>query len=125
WLLNCVRARQQRLDARLDFLLLTSIWCFVFYSLSGSKRPGYILPAMPPLALALGGYLNILLESYPHWRPRAAWNFCVATAFAALFICVQFGLPAYARRYSMRGQIRPFVTIGDLASTPVICYPRG
>jgi 4-amino-4-deoxy-L-arabinose transferase-like glycosyltransferase len=49
--------------AALGFFLLASIWCFVFYSLAGSKRSGYILPAMPPLALALGCYLDAWLSA--------------------------------------------------------------
>jgi dolichol-phosphate mannosyltransferase len=48
----------QRRPAALGFFLLTALWCFVFFSLAGSKRSGYILPAMPPLALALGLYLD-------------------------------------------------------------------
>lgn len=42
----------------LGFFLLTGLWCLAFFSLSGCKRPGYILPAMPPLALALGVYID-------------------------------------------------------------------
>src|SRR5205807_772295 len=42
--------------AALGFFMLASLWCLLFYSLSGSKRAGYILPAMPFLALALGSY---------------------------------------------------------------------
>ena len=37
----------------LGHLLLSGLWCFLFFSLSGSKLPTYILPAFPPLALAL------------------------------------------------------------------------
>src|SRR5207253_338054 len=40
-----------RRPAALGFFLLAAVWCLVFFSLSGSKRPGYILPALPPLAL--------------------------------------------------------------------------
>lgn len=42
----------------LGFFLLAGLWCLVFFSLSGCKRAGYILPAMPPLALALGVYID-------------------------------------------------------------------
>jgi hypothetical protein len=36
------------------FALLAGCWCVVFFSLSGSKLPTYILPAFPVLCLALG-----------------------------------------------------------------------
>src|SRR5262249_40552842 len=44
--------------ASLGFFLLAAGWSFLFFSAAGSKRAGYILPAMPPLALALGCYLD-------------------------------------------------------------------
>ncbi len=50
-----------RRSAGLGFVLLTGIWCFVLYSAAGCKRPGYIIPAMPPLALALGFTLHSIL----------------------------------------------------------------
>ncbi len=42
----------------LGFVLLSAGWGLLFFSLSGCKRAVYILPALPPLALALGCYLD-------------------------------------------------------------------
>ena len=54
----------------LGFLLLTFLWSLLFFSVGGCKRPGYILPAMPPLALALGCYLNaVLAGAMFRWSP--------------------------------------------------------
>src|SRR5262249_7245033 len=47
--------------AAMGFFCLAFACSFVFYSLAGCKRPGYILPALPPLALALGCYLRVRL----------------------------------------------------------------
>src|SRR5262249_18601835 len=47
----------------LGLFVLSAGWCFLFYSLAGSKRSGYILPAMAPLALALGCYVDALVRS--------------------------------------------------------------
>ncbi len=58
----------RRRPAALGFFLLSSLLCLVFFSASGCKRPAYILPAMPPLALALGCYLNQLV---PRARQQA------------------------------------------------------
>jgi dolichol-phosphate mannosyltransferase len=44
--------------AGLGLPLLASLWCLTFFSLAGCKQPGYMLPAMPPLILALGWYLD-------------------------------------------------------------------
>jgi dolichol-phosphate mannosyltransferase len=54
--------------AAMGFFFLAFACSFVFYSLAGCKRPGYILPAMPPLALALGCYMRVRLPKRPAWR---------------------------------------------------------
>jgi dolichol-phosphate mannosyltransferase len=43
------------------FFLLWAGWCVLFFSLSSSKLPPYVLPAMPALALLLGWYLDLAL----------------------------------------------------------------
>ncbi|HEX4004572.1 MAG TPA: glycosyltransferase family 39 protein [Acidobacteriaceae bacterium] len=45
-------------DAFPEFLVLWALVVIVFFSLSESKLPGYILPALPPLAILAGDYLN-------------------------------------------------------------------
>jgi 4-amino-4-deoxy-L-arabinose transferase-like glycosyltransferase len=45
------------------FWLLAGGWCVFFFSCSGSKLPTYILPAFPPLCLALGEFIA-----------RSGWN---------------------------------------------------
>jgi 4-amino-4-deoxy-L-arabinose transferase-like glycosyltransferase len=62
------RRAAERRPAALGFFLLSSVLCFVFFSASGCKRPGYILPAMPGLALAFGCYLDRLV---PRSRVRS------------------------------------------------------
>lgn len=174
--------------AALGFFLLAAAWSLVFFSLAGSKRAGYILPAMPPLALALGYYLSWLLDQdlaasarallarraalvghrltqlvlalgmggaalamavqvlaptegivlagacglglVAVYRrgclPRAAvgWSLCGGVTFALLLAGVGVALPGHARRFSLRGQLRP--QAGFLAETglPVRSYPR-
>ncbi|MHB8301755.1 MAG: ArnT family glycosyltransferase [Acidobacteriaceae bacterium] len=45
-------------DAFPEFLLLWAAFPIVFFSLSQSKLPGYILPAVPPITILCGDYLN-------------------------------------------------------------------
>ncbi len=47
------------------FLGCWALFPFVFFSLSESKLPGYILPSMPPLALLLGRCLADMRQSRP------------------------------------------------------------
>ena len=45
-------------DAFPEFLVLWALIPIVFFSLSQSKLPGYILPSIPPLTILSGDYLN-------------------------------------------------------------------
>jgi 4-amino-4-deoxy-L-arabinose transferase-like glycosyltransferase len=99
-----LRAAQRRSSA-LGFFLLASLLCLVFFSVSGCKRPAYILPAMPPLALALGCYLNLLvprpsqirggmhaeLRLLWQWRSRLAGWATLAVLGLAVVILVLAG----------------------------------
>jgi dolichol-phosphate mannosyltransferase len=62
------RVARQRTPA-LGFCLLSGLWGLLFFSLAGCKRAVYVLPALPPLALVLGCYLDTLL---PRWQAGAA-----------------------------------------------------
>jgi 4-amino-4-deoxy-L-arabinose transferase-like glycosyltransferase len=108
--------------APLGLFLLAGLWCLVFFSASGCKRPSYILPAMPPLALALGCYLNAAFTAgqirLTHWVCAATMMFLLLTG-AAWWL-----LPGYAAHYSLRDQIVPQAGEQD-AAIPVLCYPRG
>jgi 4-amino-4-deoxy-L-arabinose transferase-like glycosyltransferase len=55
-------------DAFPEFLVLWALFPIVFFSFSGSKLPGYILPALPPLGILAGDYLNRIRKSgLPRW----------------------------------------------------------
>ena len=60
-------------DFQFQFSLFASLWLVVpvaFFSVSQSKLPGYILPAIPAGALLLAQYLNQQLENS---QPVAKW----------------------------------------------------
>jgi hypothetical protein len=114
-------AAPQRTGA-LGFFLLAGIWCLMFFSASGCKRPSYILPAMPLLALALGCYVDAARSlgtlRWPRWARVAAASFVLLLGAA---ICL---LPGYAAKYSMRAQIAPHHK-ACAGTVPVMCYPHG
>jgi 4-amino-4-deoxy-L-arabinose transferase-like glycosyltransferase len=62
-------ARHKR-PAELGFWLLCCLWCLAFYSVADCKRIGYVVPAMPTLALALGYTLDRRLpgRGFRGWR---------------------------------------------------------
>jgi 4-amino-4-deoxy-L-arabinose transferase-like glycosyltransferase len=47
------RVLNRSLSASTSFLLAWALFCVVFFTISRSKLPGYILPAVPPLALII------------------------------------------------------------------------
>jgi dolichol-phosphate mannosyltransferase len=57
-----------RRPAGLGVALLAAGWGVLFFSLAGSKRPVYVVPVLPPLAVALGCTLGLILP-----RPRTAY----------------------------------------------------
>jgi 4-amino-4-deoxy-L-arabinose transferase-like glycosyltransferase len=103
----------------LGLLLLAGGWCVLFFSLSGSKLPTYILPAFPPLALALGTFLALR-----PWQ-RSAWvRGVVVTTFLLTAAAHYVGIPQVARaRSPMCRADAVFAYCGD-RSVPVVCFPR-
>jgi dolichol-phosphate mannosyltransferase len=61
-LLRDQASTSERLPA-VRYFVLAAFWIVLFFSASGCKRSVYLLPAMPPLALALGWYLDSLLAA--------------------------------------------------------------
>jgi 4-amino-4-deoxy-L-arabinose transferase-like glycosyltransferase len=182
------RTARRRPEA-LGFFLVAFLWCFLFFSAAGCKRPAYILPAIPPIALALGCYLNAIVPER-RWRtnvgvlftrlsvlplcatalvlilgaaiaiaavgtevvkparglalfgtalvvgaliawqakrlrPSQAWWLCGTVTFLALYVGVWQILPANARRFSLRGQVRALQQESAYTPLTVACYPHG
>jgi 4-amino-4-deoxy-L-arabinose transferase-like glycosyltransferase len=103
----------------LGYLLLAGGWCVLFFSLSGSKLPTYILPAFPPSALAVGHFLTAR-----RWD-RSRWARGTVGGMAVLVAAGHFqAIPWYARFHSpMSRPAEIWRYCGDRA-TPVVCYPR-
>ncbi|WP_354684350.1 glycosyltransferase family 39 protein [Cupriavidus necator] len=82
--------------------LLAALWAssiFVFFSLSGSKLPGYIVPIFPALALLAGVALDTVTERAWRWQVNAM----IALGVVGLLAC-------------------PFVAMLDKPSTPNAVY---
>lgn len=74
-------------DAFPEFLVLSTLIPPVFFSFSQSKLPGYILPAIPPLATLTGDYLNrIRRKGVSMWLLVLHGLLLAATAFIVLLL---------------------------------------
>ena len=123
-----LRAAQRR-PAALGLFLLSSLLCLLFFSASGCKRPAYILPALPPLALALGCYLHLLV---PRARQRAdvgvrllwQWRSRLAGVATLLVLTLAVGVLSAA---GLKHMLEPGVLLGlgTLAVGGVILARKG
>ena len=83
WTVLLPRALQSVWRSRdLRLFLLWSLVTFLFFSLSGSKLPPYILPLFPPLALVLGHYLA---ELKVHSRQLSRAEILASAVLGGLF----------------------------------------
>jgi len=73
-------------------------WLFVplvFFSFSGSKLPGYILPALPAALVLTAEYISRFTEKSR--RKKYAVQFIAFATFAVVIISLQFFVPSYAQ----------------------------
>ena len=61
------RIRGEEPDSFNTFLLIWIVLVVVFFSISKSKLPGYVLPAIPAGILLLANYLRERAPAKPHW----------------------------------------------------------
>jgi 4-amino-4-deoxy-L-arabinose transferase-like glycosyltransferase len=110
-----IRHVRREMTPVLASLMLCAGWGLLFFSLSGCKRAVYILPAIPPLALALGCYL----DAAQPWSSKAA-NYCTAATFAILLAAVIVLLPAYNEKFGLKSSVQRYTE----ERAPVVCYPH-
>jgi 4-amino-4-deoxy-L-arabinose transferase-like glycosyltransferase len=67
----------------------------VFFSFSGSKLPGYILPALPAALILTAEYISRFAEKFH--RRKYAVLFIAFAAFAVVAVALRFFVPAYAQ----------------------------
>jgi hypothetical protein len=101
------------------FLLLAGGWCVLFFSLSSCKLPTYVLPAMPPLALALGYFL-----AHGSWKASRALVPVGGVAFVLLAAVHHVGVPWYAALRSPMGRPDEVRRLCADPAATVVCYPR-
>lgn len=84
-------------------LLFSFAWMLVplvFFSVSGSKLPGYILPALPPALVFTAVFVSDLAVKSK--RRENSLKILAFTTFATVAIAVQFFLPTYAKEDSVK-----------------------
>jgi 4-amino-4-deoxy-L-arabinose transferase-like glycosyltransferase len=87
------RTRADETDPSLQLLMPFALAWFlfplVFFSFSGSKLPGYILPILPAAALIIGKQLSQLRQNFVSWQLRIT---------AVIYLLFAIGVIAYSSR---------------------------
>lgn len=104
---------------QVGFCLLAAGFCVFFFSLSGSKLPTYILPAFPPLVLALGAYVVRSGWSESRWLRGG-----LVVWAAVLLVGHGWVLPAVAWERSPMNHATEARAYLDDTSLPIFCLPR-
>jgi 4-amino-4-deoxy-L-arabinose transferase-like glycosyltransferase len=107
-------------------VLLRFAWAWllvplVFFSLSGSKLPGYILPAVPAAVIIIGIYIRQLAAYSVRWR-----NMVIGIAgltFTAMIIIALTAAPRFANEESVKSLIQVANERGH-STEPVLMYLR-
>jgi 4-amino-4-deoxy-L-arabinose transferase-like glycosyltransferase len=110
---------QGRRSPELGFQLLAGGWCVLFFSLSGCKLPTYVLPAFPPLCLALGCFIT-----GSGWARAPLTKAVGVLMFLATAAGYRYAVPWYARQHSPMNRPEEVVAVCADRATPVVCYPR-
>jgi hypothetical protein len=109
----------RRRTPELGFLLLAGGWCVLFFTLSSCKLPTYVMPAFPPLALALGHYLAHSRLGATRWPAAAA-----AASFLLLAGLHHVAAPWYAAYRSPMSRPDEVRRLCADPATPLACYPN-
>jgi 4-amino-4-deoxy-L-arabinose transferase-like glycosyltransferase len=76
-------AKGERLSSTSCFLLSWAGFCLVFFTISRSKLPGYILPAIPAIGL-------LLARAITKFAPARRWSFAIASLLPGIALAVLF-----------------------------------
>ena len=102
-------------DAFPEFLVLWALFPILFFSFSGSKLPGYILPSIPPLTILTGDYLH---------RTRRAglsrWLLLTHAAMCAVMVFVLTLAPQHMLYETLVPSVRWLTVASAVALTTAI-----
>ena len=112
----------ERRPHALGMMLGSTLWMLVFFSAAGCKRPTYLLPALPPLALALGWVVHL---GAPRWRDLLARGNVSATWVAVVALVGAFGVVGIGTASEIvRFDVGLFLcSVGAIALTMLVVLP--
>ncbi len=102
------------------FLVCWAVGTVALFSFAGSKRPVYILPAYPPLAILVGHWIAGLGD-HGETRKPALWLLRVTVWLLSVIIALLTGVVVLETAgLSLLGTIEPFLSANDTANLPAV-----
>jgi len=95
------------------FLLIWAVFIYVFFSVSGSKLPSYLLPMFPALALLMGSRIAAMRERVLFWQVTPAIPVALLLLGLALNVGKFADTPNQAELYPHYG---PWLVVAALVS---------
>ncbi|MHB8889716.1 MAG: ArnT family glycosyltransferase [Acidobacteriaceae bacterium] len=102
-------------DAFPEFLVLWALFPVLFFTFSESKLPGYILPAIPPITILTGDYLNRSRE-----KGLRSWLLIAHALTAGVLTFVLLLSPQYMVYEKIVPQTRILVAAGAVSVAMVV-----
>ena len=106
-------------------LVFAGCWVIVplaFFSLSGSKLPGYIIPAVPATVIFTATYVFELTQKSNKWRK--AILLIAGSTFGVVAILMMFAVPRYAESDSVKTLIQAANERGYLSNRVLTLHTR-
>jgi 4-amino-4-deoxy-L-arabinose transferase-like glycosyltransferase len=122
-----LRSEGRPTPASPEWLALIAAGCgFALFSLSGSKRPVYLVPVWPLFAVAVGIFLSHTLKAKGTLLglTEKNWWRVGAAAFGVMAVGVVLWLPRYAERFSVPSEALTNLPEPAAGPRPVFCHPH-
>ena len=103
-------------DAFPEFLVLWALFPILFFSFSGSKLPGYILPSIPPLTILTGDYLHRIRRG-----GLAPWLLWSHAALCAIMVFVLTLAPQHMKYETLVPSTGWLALAGGIAILTMLC----
>jgi 4-amino-4-deoxy-L-arabinose transferase-like glycosyltransferase len=108
--IGAVRAwRSRNISQSMAYVLAWSLFCIVFFSISKSKLPGYILPSIPAISV-------LVAYSYAAVAPNALKSFRLALLTGALLLFTVFAFAEWSALHLSRSNERFGIAVGLVAA---------
>ena len=109
-------------DAFPEFLVLWALFPVLFFSFSGSKLPGYILPSIPPITILTGDYLFRVRRQGLSSGLLIAHGVSTGLLTFVLLLCPQYMV--YQRMIPPAGTLLPVLLISVATGVAIVLLTR-